>query len=199
MRSSESHGKQPNNDASLNNLTFQYYDTLIQLAELRRRKRTETRKEAAEEKLLKRKRVVVLGNSSPAVSVNSSSLLAAGDEKAASRPIGTLLPAFTFNETQLNKLPASIFRDKEHTINKHETHLLTPGKMPSVKVVKRQRTSGSSEQKSAEKLDLLKLKDVNSQRKPVNMRDLLNRKTAFDISPGKRDVVSELKPVSRTR
>ncbi|XBW35516.1 hypothetical protein QEN19_001089 [Hanseniaspora menglaensis] len=188
--------KKQKKDGGINNLTFQYYDTLIQLAGLRRKKKEIERmdNEAFKNDLPKKKRKIVVLNHRSLVSSTSTSLSSGTPIK---NTISKLEPAFHYSEPQLNQLPVNIFKEKEHSINTNETHLMTPGKLPSVRIVSSKKQRNADE--STPGKDLLKLKDVNTLRKPLNMRDLLNRKTSFDVSPNsKKDLISALKPVSKS-
>ena len=186
-------------DGNLTNLSFQYYDTLIQLAELKRSKQEfKINTEQTDKKVTKKRKIVVLNHRRASILSNFTHM---SEDNVPTKPTPKLLPAFNINETQLNQLPASIFKEKEHTINKQETHLLTPGKIPTVRVIKsKSKENLKNKNNNNNSNELFKPKDINIlQKAPVNMRDLLTRKTSFDISPnGKKDLISELKPISKS-
>lgn len=199
MNSSEDSNtlKKYKKDGNLNNLSFKYYDTLLQLAAL---KRTKNKTDKNVEKAMRKRKIVVLRNKERDVKTPESSLVRDITPGSLDKPPGRrLLPALKLDEPQLKQLPTSIFREKKNIISTEEKHLLTPRKLPQVKVINAKVKNEGGKVKNNLGSELLQAKDVNSLQKTINMRDLLTKKTFFDVSPnGKKDLISELKPVSRS-
>lgn len=184
-------------DGNLNNLSFKYYDTLLQLAAL---KRTKHYSDKNVEKAMKKRKIVVLKHKGTSVQYPESSLVRDITTDTLVKPPATrLLPALSLDEPQLKQLPTNVFREKKKFISIGEKHLLTPRKLPQVRVIKAKSKNEGEKVNNSIGGEFLQAKDINSLQNPINMGDLLTRKTFFDVSPnGKRDLISELKPVSKS-
>lgn len=189
-------------NGNVNNLTYQYYNTALQLASVRAMKAQEqnplpidldvTRKPSDRKIKVSRKEHEIAGNSTSLKHVNTT------------EPQTRLLPPVKIEPTaddEYMQLPSNVMSkktDHKHKIVKDETHLLTPGKAPKIKVVSSKSDMKYKITKNKNKV-ALKERDLNTLKKNINMRDMLAVKTRYDVSPGnKGDFLSELKPISKT-
>lgn len=190
-------------NGNVNNLTYQYYSTALQLATVKAMKAQEqnsltidldvTRKPSGRKIRVSGKDHDVAGNSTSLKHVNTT------------EPQAGLLPPVKIepsgDDDEFMQLPSNVLSkkyDHKHKIVNDETHLLTPGKAPKIKVVSSKNDMKYKITKSKSKA-ALKERDLNTLKKTINMRDMLAVKTRYDVSPGNRgDFLSDLKPISKT-
>lgn len=192
-------------NGNVNNLTYQYYSTALQLANVKAMKAQEqnsltmdldvTRKPGGRKIKVSRKDHEIAGNSTSMKHVSIT------DPQTRLLPPVKIEPtAGDGNYNDYMQLPNNVLSkksDHKHKIVKDETHLLTPGKAPKIKVVSSKSDMKYKITKNKNKL-ALKERDMNTLKKNINMRDMLAVKTRYDVSPGnKGDFLSELRPISK--
>ncbi|KAL6934996.1 hypothetical protein ACO0R3_000967 [Hanseniaspora guilliermondii] len=192
-------------NGNINNLTYQYYNTVHQLANIKAMKAQQqnsltvdldvTTKSSGRKIKVSRRGHDIAGNSTSLKHVDTI------------EPQIRLLPPVKIepntadtNHDEYIQLPSNLISKKSiysHKIVNDETHLLTPGKAPKIKVVSSKNGTKHKITKNKNKI-ALKERDMNTLKKNINMRDMLSVKTRYDVSPGnKGDFLAELKPISK--
>ena len=201
-------------DGNINNLTYQYYNTAMELANVKRMKDNVLK--AQKQDLLSddldvtqqiNQRRIRLSRKSYDVSGNSTSLKKWAPSQSTTQK--KLMPAVVLertdnalsnDETEYIQLPISLLSkqlDQNHKVVKEETHLLTPGKTPKIKIVSSKNSIKNKISKTTNK-KALKERDLNTMKKNINMRDILSVKTRYDVSPvNKGDFLADVKLISK--
>lgn len=204
-------------NGNINNLTYQYYETVTKLANVKTMKdqllKAQKQNVLSSEDFdvtnqmgqrrikLSRKNFNIAGNSTSLKTIDESNL----QSQNKLMPAVILKPSIATDDTDESEyiqLPTGLLTNKPdntHKVVKEETHLLTPGKTPKIKIISSKNSTKNKVSKVSKKT-AFKERDLNTMKKNLNLRDILSVKTRYDVSPvNKGDFLADLKPISKSK